>query len=88
MTAAATPPTRPRMAAPASAVMATTGATSDETISLTQRLKLPHTRRTLTEVIPTAKAQRWQRDRRIIPARYEPRPKARGHPSECGEQSF
>jgi len=31
----------------------------DEAIALTRRLKLPHLRRTLTDVIPTAKAQRW-----------------------------
>lgn len=30
-----------------------------EAIALTRRLKLPHIRRTLTDLIPTAKAQRW-----------------------------
>lgn len=30
-----------------------------EAVQLTKRLKLPHIRRTLTDVIPTAKAQRW-----------------------------
>ncbi|WP_323138275.1 MULTISPECIES: ATP-binding protein [unclassified Streptomyces] len=30
-----------------------------EAIELTKRLKLPHIRKALTDVIPTAKAQRW-----------------------------
>ncbi|MEW1635273.1 ATP-binding protein [Streptomyces sp. NPDC093801] len=47
------------MAAPASAVSATTGAAFDEAIALTRRLKLPHIRRAMTEIIPTARAQRW-----------------------------
>ncbi|MGR6971017.1 IS21-like element helper ATPase IstB [Streptomyces cynarae] len=55
-----TAPARPRLAAPASAVAATTGATFDEAIALTRRLKLPHIRRAMAEVIPTAKAQRWE----------------------------
>lgn len=59
MTDTATAPARPRMAAPASAVAATTGAAFDEAIALTRRLKLPHIRRAMTEIIPTAKAQRW-----------------------------
>lgn len=51
--------TRPRMQAPASAVAATSGAAFDEAIALTRRLKLPHIRRAMAEIIPTAKAQRW-----------------------------
>ncbi|MFE2583908.1 ATP-binding protein [Streptomyces sp. NPDC059378] len=47
------------MQAPASAVAATSGAAFDEAIALTRRLKLPHIRRAMTEIIPTAKAQRW-----------------------------
>jgi DNA replication protein DnaC len=30
-----------------------------EAVALTRRLKLPHLRRALTDLIPTAKAQRW-----------------------------
>nr|WP_305039276.1 MULTISPECIES: ATP-binding protein [unclassified Frankia] len=30
-----------------------------EAIELTRRLKLPHLRRALTDLVPTAKAQRW-----------------------------
>src|SRR5216110_868812 len=30
-----------------------------EAVALTKRLKLPHLRRALTDLIPTAKAQRW-----------------------------
>ncbi|MFK0195883.1 ATP-binding protein [Kitasatospora sp. NPDC090308] len=52
-------PARPRLAAPASAVAATSGAAFDEAIALTRRLKLPHIRRAMAEIIPTAKAQRW-----------------------------
>lgn len=51
--------TRPRMQAPASAVAATSGTAFDEAIALTRRLKLPHIRRAMAEIIPTAKAQRW-----------------------------
>ncbi|TCR11382.1 DNA replication protein DnaC [Streptomyces sp. BK205] len=51
--------TRPRMQAPASAVAATSGAAFDEAIALTRRLKLPHFRRAMAEIVPTAKAQRW-----------------------------
>ncbi|MDX5564540.1 IS21-like element helper ATPase IstB [Streptomyces sp. ID05-04B] len=47
------------MQAPASAVAATSGAAFDEAITLTRRLKLPHIRRAMAEIIPTAKAQRW-----------------------------
>ncbi|WP_274543549.1 MULTISPECIES: hypothetical protein [unclassified Streptomyces] len=47
--------TLPRMQAPASAVAATSGAAFDEAITLTRRLKLPHIRRAMTEIIPTAK---------------------------------
>ncbi|MFH9968914.1 hypothetical protein ACH4PR_47875 [Streptomyces mirabilis] len=60
MTDTATATARPRLAAPASAVAATTGAVFDEAIALTRRLKLPHIRRAMAEVIPTAKAQRWE----------------------------
>ncbi|MGW6573533.1 hypothetical protein ACWGAN_15325 [Streptomyces sp. NPDC054945] len=58
MTDTATTPPRPRLAAPASAVAATTGAAFDEAIALTRRPKPPHIRRAMAEVIPTAKAQR------------------------------
>lgn len=58
MTDAATAPVRPRTAAPASAVAATTGAAFDEVIALTGRLRLPHIRRAMTEVLPIAKAER------------------------------
>ncbi|MFD9367866.1 IS21-like element helper ATPase IstB [Streptomyces sp. NPDC060020] len=58
-TPAATTPAPPRLAAPASAVAATSGAAFDEAIALTRRLKLPHIRRAMAEIIPTAKAQRW-----------------------------
>lgn len=50
---------RPRAQAPASAVAATSGAALDEAIALTRKLKLPHIRRPLTEIVPVAKAQRW-----------------------------
>lgn len=50
---------RPRAQAPASAVAATSGAALDEAIALTRKLKLPHIRRALTEIVPVAKAQRW-----------------------------
>ncbi|MBF6150547.1 ATP-binding protein, partial [Nocardia nova] len=39
-----------------------TGPTGDplaEAIALTKRLKLPYLRRALTDLVPTAKAQRW-----------------------------
>ncbi|MFB7215551.1 hypothetical protein [Streptomyces sp. NPDC056255] len=48
----------PRTQAPASAVAATSGAALDEAIALTGKLKLPHIRRDLTEIVPVAKAQR------------------------------
>lgn len=51
--------TRPRSSAPAAAVAASAGAVFDEAIALTRKLKLPHIRRAMTEVIPTAKALRW-----------------------------
>ena len=38
---------------------APTGQVLDEVIALTKRLKLPYLRKALAEVIPTAKAQRW-----------------------------
>jgi DNA replication protein DnaC len=60
MTDTATAPARSRLAAPAFAVAATTGAVFDDAIALTRRLKLPHFRRAMTAVIPTAKAQRWE----------------------------
>ncbi|MER6273578.1 ATP-binding protein [Streptomyces sp900105755] len=60
MTDTETAPARPRLAAPASAVAAATGAAFDEAIALTRRLKPPHFRRAMAEVIPTAKAQRWE----------------------------
>lgn len=41
------------------AVTAPTADVLDEVIALSRRLRLPHLRKTLTEVIPTAKAQRW-----------------------------
>ncbi|MFC4337615.1 IS21-like element helper ATPase IstB [Salininema proteolyticum] len=47
------------MAAPASAVAAATGQAYEEAIALTKRLKMPYFRRALEEVVPTAKAQRW-----------------------------
>jgi DNA replication protein DnaC len=50
---------RPRNGAPAAAVAAVTGAAYDEAITLSKRLKLPHLRRAMAEVVPTAKAQRW-----------------------------
>lgn len=61
MTSAVTTSTapRPRNGAPAAAVAAVTGAAYDEAITLSKRLKLPHLRRAMAEVVPTAKAQRW-----------------------------
>ncbi|MDV7246360.1 MULTISPECIES: IS21-like element helper ATPase IstB [Rhodococcus] len=47
------------MAAPLRTVTASTGDPLAEAIELTRRLKLPHIRRVLPDVIPTAKAQRW-----------------------------
>ncbi|MFC9624592.1 IS21-like element helper ATPase IstB [Streptomyces sp. NPDC056930] len=47
------------MQAPATAVAATSGAAFDEAVALTRKLKLPHIRRALAEIIPVAKAQRW-----------------------------
>lgn len=58
ITDTATATARARLAVPASAVAATTGAVFDEAIALTRRLKLPHIRRAMAEVIPTAQAQR------------------------------
>ncbi|GAA5102897.1 IS21-like element helper ATPase IstB [Haloechinothrix salitolerans] len=40
-------------------VAAPTGDPLDEVTALSRRLKLPHLRKALAEVIPTAKAQRW-----------------------------
>lgn len=47
------------MATPLRAVHASTGDPLAEAIELTKRLKLPHIRRALSDLIPTAKAQRW-----------------------------
>lgn len=47
------------MATPLRQVHGSTGDPLAEAIELTRRLKLPHIRRTLADVIPTAKAQRW-----------------------------
>lgn len=44
--------TRPNTAVP-------TGEVLDEVHALTKRLRLPYLRKALAEVIPTAKAQRW-----------------------------
>jgi DNA replication protein DnaC len=52
-------PAPPRLKAPASATAAALGSAFDEAVNLTKTLKLPHIRRAMTEVIPTAKAQRW-----------------------------
>lgn len=40
-------------------VAGSTGDPLAEAIALTKRLKLPHLRRALTDLVPTAKAQRW-----------------------------
>ncbi|MFE4599486.1 IS21-like element helper ATPase IstB [Streptomyces sp. CB03911] len=47
------------MATPLRSVHGSTGDPLAEAIELTKRLKLPHIRRTLADLIPTAKAQRW-----------------------------
>jgi DNA replication protein DnaC len=47
------------MATPLRQVHGSAGDPLAEAIELTRRLKLPHIRRTLADVIPTAKAQRW-----------------------------
>ncbi|NJP30075.1 ATP-binding protein, partial [Microbispora sp. SCL1-1] len=47
------------MATPLRTVPASAGDPLAEAIELTRRLKLPHIRRALPEVVPTAKAQRW-----------------------------
>ncbi|MBP2363616.1 MULTISPECIES: hypothetical protein [Streptomyces] len=47
-------PPRPRMQAPAAAVAATSGAAFNEAVALTRKLKLPHIRRALAEIIPVA----------------------------------
>lgn len=47
------------MATPLRTVPGTNGDPLAEAIELTRRLKLPHIRRSLTDIIPTAKAQRW-----------------------------
>lgn len=52
---ASTTPTRRRPAK----VTASAGDALAEAIELTRRLRLPHVRRQLTDLIPTARAQRW-----------------------------
>lgn len=47
------------MATPLRTVSGSSGDPLAEAIELTRRLKLPHIRRALTHLIPTAKAQRW-----------------------------
>lgn len=47
------------MTTPLRAVPGSTGDPLAEAIELTKRLKLPHIRRSLGDLIPTAKAQRW-----------------------------
>ncbi|MEV4436633.1 IS21-like element helper ATPase IstB [Streptomyces sp. NPDC049585] len=47
------------MATPLRTVPGTNGDPLAEAIELTKRLKLPHLRRALADLIPTAKAQRW-----------------------------
>ncbi|EMF01925.1 IS21-like element helper ATPase IstB [Streptomyces mobaraensis NBRC 13819 = DSM 40847] len=47
------------MATPLRTVSGSHGDPLAEAIELTRRLKLPHIRRALTDLIPTAKAQRW-----------------------------
>ncbi|GHB18702.1 hypothetical protein GCM10010392_54180 [Streptomyces clavifer] len=42
------------MQAPAAAVAATSGAAFNEAVALTRKLKLPHIRRALAEIIPVA----------------------------------
>jgi DNA replication protein DnaC len=44
---------------PPAAVAAPAGDPFDEALSLTRRLRLPYLRKALTDVIPTARAQRW-----------------------------
>ena len=50
------------MAAPLRTVTGAAGDPLAEAIELTRRLKLPHLRRALTDLVPTAKAQRWDPD--------------------------
>nr|WP_272918671.1 ATP-binding protein [Streptomyces sp. HUCO-GS316] len=47
------------MATPIRTITGTHGDPLAEAIELTKRLKLPHLRRALSDLIPTAKAQRW-----------------------------
>jgi DNA replication protein DnaC len=47
------------MATPSRTVAGSSGDPLAEAIELTKRLKLPYIRRSLTDLIPTAKAQRW-----------------------------
>lgn len=47
------------MTTPIRTVAATSGDPLSEAVALTRRLKLPHLRRALSDLIPTAKAQRW-----------------------------
>lgn len=52
--------TTPRMNTSPTGVPAAAGEPLDEVIALTRRLRLPHLRKALTDVVPTAKAQRWE----------------------------
>lgn len=47
------------MAPPTRTVAGSGGDPLAEAIELTKRLKLPYIRKSLTDLIPTAKAQRW-----------------------------
>lgn len=47
------------MTTPLRSVPGSAGDPLNEAIALTRRLKLPHIRRALSDLIPTAKAQRW-----------------------------
>ena len=47
------------MSTPLRTVTSANGDPLAEAIDLTKRLKLPHIRRSLSDIIPTAKAQRW-----------------------------
>jgi DNA replication protein DnaC len=47
------------MAAPTRSITAPGGDPLAEAVELTKRLKLPYIRRAMADLIPTAKAQRW-----------------------------
>ena len=51
--------TAPATATAGGSVAGTSGDPLAEAIELTRRLKLPHIRRHLTDLVPTARAQRW-----------------------------